>query len=428
MFAAAIILAFGCSDSRPTLEEIVVAAGELPGVRNSSHPDLREALRQIEATDGMPNDRQSRPLAPGENAAIALTHAVPLSEDFVVKSAEVEKTFFDLLDVPLLQWKQSAEQLVREHHDTLVAARAAGDLRSCDFMVDFDRGYFNDTHFLDATAMTCRLELIAAALAADAGTLDGAIDEFLRAYRWCDRLAEVPMLEAQLQAASLRGNAAIVLALIVTDQRATPADLKRLSVALGQSLEAWPSERQMLVGERALAMHAYEMIRKGLVEFVITMDERKLLGEEKILEKLRDADVELIDDDEFRYLNYMMGVIALADRPYHLRVSELRELDRQLAVSDAGRYAWLANRVFADGLTASQAHLARSRGELAGWYVALRAAAGEPTDAPAKDRLTNPLNGETIVVERVGDRVVARLSDAKLPDPSVRVPDGMAKP
>ncbi len=409
----------GCGGSRPTLEEIVEAAGELPGTRNSSHPELRAALRALETTDGLPSDLHVRSVTPGENGAVVLKQAIPFDENFASVSEQVETVFFDLLDDPLPQWHRKAQQLVREHYETLAAADAASDMRSCNFSVDFERGYFNDTHFLDATAMACRLQLISAALATESGNLGDAIDEFVRAYRWCDRLGEVPMLEAQLQAASLRGNAAIVLSLIATDQRATQADLKRLSVAMGHSLDTWPSERKMLVGERALAMHAYEMIRKGFIELVVTMDERKVLRQEKILEKLREADEAIIDDDEFQYLDYMAAVIAIADRPYHLRVSELRELDRQLAISNGGRYAWLANRAFADGLTAAQAQLARSHGELIGWYVALCEASGDGLEAAS----VNPFNGETIVVERLGNRIIARLADPKLPDPSVRLPD-----
>jgi hypothetical protein len=408
----------GCGGQQQTLDQVIDDASRLPGVSRSQHSQLRALLRDIELAGGLPTD-VSRPEEPaGSNAATLLLNALAPGDDFDTTSDATADLLAQLPTTPLADWYRQAGKFVDDHRKLLDRVRAASLQPACQFDYHFAHGYFNDTHFIDAAATACRLQLVASALATQTSALAPAIDEWILAWQWTRWLDTLPLVDARLQAAVLRAEALTVLSLIATDQRTTPRDLVQLAAALQGALATWPAEGDMLVAERALVMHAYEMVRQGLLDLVVTSAESKLLREEKVWYPLKEADATRIDDDQFHYLNYMVGVIALAERPYHLRVSELRELDRQLGVTADGRYPWLAKRVFADGLTKAQADLARSQTELLGWLVALRAAAGQPLPSPP----ASPLTGEAITVEAVGNRAIARLNDRSLADPSVRVP------
>jgi hypothetical protein len=417
-------LASGCGRDKPTLEEIVVASGSLPGARQSQHQELRAQLREIESTVGLPKDLNRKPVEPNANAAVGLLKALPPGDEFQIKSKEISDTFDELDDVTLIEWYRRAQKLIDDNQKLLATVNEVSDRNACNFLIDFERGYFSDMHFLEAAETACRLQLIAAVLATKKDLLDESHAQLALACRWPDWLANEATIEAQMQAVRLRGDLHWVLQLVATDNRITSDHCRKLSQLLSRSLASWPSDQSALVGDRALAMHSYELARRGLVEYIVSFDEKKVLREEGALDMLRTADEDIIDNDEARYLKYMAQVIELADQPFHERASELRELDRQLAASDAERYAWLANRVFADGLTAAQADMARSHAATRGWWLALQAAAG----TPVTEEFHSPLNGELLAIEQVGNRVVVRLNDRESFDPAVKIPEPTATP
>jgi hypothetical protein len=185
------------------------------------------------------------------------------------------------------------------------------------------------------------------------------------------------------------------------------------------SFATWPSTESALKRERAIDLHTYEAIRLGLVEMLFTTQERGELRVEGVLEELCKLPPERIDADEAAYLAYMRKVIELARQPYFTIKKQLAEEDRLLGVHAAkGDYAWFANRLCTENLSAAMAELAYDRARVEGWVVALAEASG---GTPAKGKL-NPATGREYPVERAEGYVIVRLEDRRLANPMVRIP------
>ena len=420
--AMAVSVALGCGSNPPPLNEILVTSSGLSGMRTSRSTELRAHLLEMEADASLPKDLNRPPIDPHANAVTGLLRVFPNDEGFAEKSDLILETLNSLDETSLTSWYGNARRLVSDNASLLKRVNEMSDRKSCNFLVDFERGYFHDMHAVYAAATACRLQLVAAALATESNSLDESIQQLERAWRWTDWLAQEATVESQLQAAHLRQDVCWVLQIIATDSRSTAADQRRLARLFARSLKNWPTEQRMLLGERALAAHAYELVRQGLFETVVTFDERKALREEGAYEMLRKADEDYVDFDQLRYMVYMKQVIALASRPYHDRAAELRELDRQLASSNEDRYAWLANRIFADGLTKAQADIARSKAITRGWWLALSTASGENIE----QTYVSPFNGKTFQAQQAGARIVVELDDPSSFDPTVRLPDSDA--
>ncbi len=414
----ALVAAAGCREPVLSLEERIERAGQLPGVRASTHSELRAEFRRVEQSHGLPEQLQDEPVPSHQNAAVAL--AKVWDDDDRVASLNQQAASF------LGAVRPANSEFVATEAATLAArwlqpmgqVAKLSQLEQCQFGLEYARGFFNDVRFLDQAAAACRLLLVEGLAQLEADP-DLAMDRFRLAWRWTDWLAAERYLESRLKAVELRTEAIAVAEHFANRPQATRQELRLLHQCFVRSIAATPRLEETLQRERAIALVTYEAIRLGLVNLLFTDEERQELQTDEVLELLRKASPDRIDADEAAYLQYMRQVLATAGEPYHARKGGLAESDRLLASTAVGEdYAWFANRLFAENLTLAQAELARDQARLEGWVLALARAA----DLPAPGFKTHPRNGKPYRIETVGGEVHVDLSDRRTANPRVRVP------
>jgi len=411
----------GCQDAKPTLDDLVKKAAELPGVRSSEHSELRNEFRLVEQSETLPQQLNRKPIKQSENAAFALQgifEETSLANDVneqagaflgMLPASEAETVSAES-GALTAKWLRPIEQLSE-----------AGKLPRCDFGIKFEYGFFNDINFLPNVTAGCRLLLVDSVYGATHQS-PASLLQFDNAWQWTDWLAESGHMEARVQASLLRREALWVAEFLANRPECTKAELLAIQKTLQNSVDHWPPVRVALEGERALAIATYEALRLGLIDTLFTIEERGQLRADGVYDSLRNATPDQIDADEAAYLEYMRAVIAVADKPFYKRSAALVECDRLLRSSEQQEsgYPWFANRLFVlrESLTLAQSELARDRARVEGWLHALAVA----TDSPAPRAKVSPFNGEAYVVQPRGGQLLVALGDRRAMNPRVGVP------
>ncbi len=407
----------GCQRGK-SLDELVVQAALLEGVRSSRHSRLREEFRQVELSGGLPAEFPRAAIAEGKNAAAGLARLVEPREAERI-DAECAGLLEALgVDASAAALGVEAAAIAKQHEAIVAEVARLADRPACDFGIDVRQGRFGDFRVLLQARMATRLMLVDS-LGQQEVSLAKGIAQLERAWQWIDWLVESRYLEAWLSGAELRLEALGVAERLANDARATTVELARLRQVIEGSFATWPSTESALKRERAIDLHTYEAIRLGLVEMLFTTQERSELRVEGVLERICNLPPERIDADQAAYLAYMGKVIELARQPYFAVRKQLAEEDRLLGVHGSKEdYAWFANRLCTANLSAAMAELAADRARVEGWVVALAEAGG---GGPAQVK-SNPATGGPYPAERVEGHVVVRLEDRRLANPIVRIP------
>ena len=406
----------GCG-SGSQVEDKILRCADLTGAGTSDNQPLQAEAKRILQAGQAPRDLV-RPLPkPETNAAAQLA-------DCLTDGARLRL-------VPRLRELMADQQYPLEPAqlaDILEVLKDTKPLRSriaeaekapnCVFDARHDLGFFGRMRFLDDAAIACRLHLIAAAPFVVQGQMATACDELDIALTWIDRLASVRRVEARLLAGQLRGQALVVVEGIAGGAAARPADLLRLNGLMRRSLAAWPNDADSLVGDRAVTMHAYEAVRVGLLDRVMTTDEKNAFKKQGVVERLNNLSPAQIDRDELTYLDAMRALIDSADQPYHARAEQVDDLRQQFdPAGERADAAPLATLLFFPGTPDAIREMARDRALAEAWAIALATAGG--FDLPPYE--INPVTGKPYEVERLPGALIVRLGDPQLRDPYARI-------
>ncbi|TWT73729.1 hypothetical protein Pla123a_36220 [Posidoniimonas polymericola] len=419
LLATALVLA-GCGPAEPDLETKVLRAAKLEGAARSDLPELAAAIAAIRTNEATPTDLSAPPPEPAVNAAAVLADKLTDADRLRVMPQLDELLRFER-GVPSTEQLQAAHRLLRDESELLELCNRAAELPRCGSGVRFERGFFDRFGMLDDATLAARMHLLAAHVAMHDGERTAMLDQLRHATQWIQWLAREPRLEARVQAAWLRLQwfAAVSLAL---DRPAPERDYVAVFDQIRAQLRAWPPDRDALVGDRALTLHAYESIRLGMIDRVITGDEKKQLERDGWLAKVKAMDQRSLDQDELFYLRAMNEIIDLSDKPYHQRVEPLSEVLARTRpdadVDDAQPLPPLATRLFLIGLGDAIELIARDRALAEGWLLTVASAAG--FDMPPYR--TNPLNNRPYEATRDADGVVMQLNDLSVPNPRVAIP------
>jgi hypothetical protein len=208
-------------------------------------------------------------------------------------------------------------------------------------------------------------------------------------------LAAQRHVEARLSAAQLRRQSLLVLEAIVQSPDVRTAELTAVLDMLERELAVWPSDAEAWIGDRAMTLHAYELLRIGHFEMVMTPTEIETLDDEGIMPYFTRAVARTIDDDELYYLSAMRDVIANCSRPYFGRKESLTALAKDLDERRGGAdYPLAAARLFLPEVDSAQKLQAEDRARCEAWALALAAALG----IAAGDHRVNPATGEEFEV------------------------------
>jgi hypothetical protein len=406
----------GCGDRRP-FEERVRGYGELRQALATSDTELRSLLGAVRAQRGLPTDLARREPDDSANAAVALDRLMDDSLRWalaasVARLVEAETTATpDGRSAP--KHARRVASLLASQNKLREGLAEAADRPRCAFPIDPAIGYFAKLRHLDDVAIATRLALLEVADAARREQPQEAYQSLCRALRWCHWLAREPHVEPRVLAATLRDESLRVAGLLLESGVAGSAEGEGIYSLLRDQLNDWPPVRRVLVGDRAVTLQAYEALRDGQLERLLTIDERARLERAGKLGPLASATPADFDRDEANYLRGMALVIDATDRPFYESIGTLDQARREAARAPD----LCAARIFLGDVADALRIASRDRARCEGWAIAL-ASAGDFTMPPYR---TNPTTGIDYRVERDAEWVRVDLGDATLDDPACPV-------
>jgi len=414
LLAAAMCLHCGCDcDKKPkAIEEY----GLLPGLKGTHHEGLKDELARLQVERATPEQLASRPAAgaggrgqittgqvhAGENAAVALAEI--FHEDMVrLINRRIDKIYptgrFQFDPIAL----EKAIQLRTDHDEPRRRVRVALSRPHCDFRFQHTRGLYADTSFVDVAWVSNRLEALLTAELLAAGKPDQAVESLEFALRMIAFLAKEKNLIARRAAAELRAEAISVMEAIAQHPQTTRTTLEDLHEKMAAQLSSWPSDADAWIGERAMGLHTYEMIRDGHLLNILSPEEIEQFGKDGSLGALLSATDKRIDEDELFYLSALRTVVGSCDRPYYERKDVLRDIRKKLhQLRDTLQFPLVAAHILLEDFEEGHKMQARDRAVCEAWTLALASATGRQ---PPRLQ-TNPYTGQPYRVVRDKTRVV----------------------
>lgn len=391
---AVIQVLLGCnarSDFRQQRQAEFEDYGKLPGLSRSDHPELPDELARIAEQRATPEMLSEVDLPDADNAATTMMQVWP-PEGVSQLATESELLLPPPGELLIGAALERAAQFRARHHAAQQRIREALRGRDCEFHVDYMRGFAADLSFVDVVIVAARLELFAAAEQLAAGDPAAAIEPIDFAFRLIHYLSHVKLVEPRLQAAFLRSEILEAVAWTVRHDAAPPEILDRLYELIEFQLSAWPPDQQAWVGDRALGMHTYEVIRDGRVRWLLTPEEAELLQQEGVLDQLDEPDVDWLEADEWFYLETMRAMIQACQQPYVTRQEFFENLWSHLQRRrNHADFPLIAARILLKDVENGHQIQASDRARCEAWSLALATAAGR--DRPPYE--VNPLTGQS---------------------------------
>jgi predicted RNA binding protein with dsRBD fold (UPF0201 family) len=326
---------------------------------------------------------------------------------------------------------QKAIRFRRKYELQRRQAREALKRPRCSFGIQYQAGFAADLSFVDVASICARLEAARAAELLAADDLAGAIESLGCIFRLAACLAAEKHATVRLQAALLRTEALGVLQGIVehpevTKPAVTRPQLGQLYGMVQSQLKAWPSDADAWIGDRALGMHAYELVRAGRLMDLLTGQEVQQFAEEGILEELPKVAQRTVNQDELYYLQTMRKIIDACRRPYYERREVFAAIRKDLQQKrNEPEFPVVAGRLLLPEIEKGHAKQARDRAACEVWALALALAAGRRPP----DYQVSPLTGNKYeVVNQEGAVIVFDVgSEADSAAPSAIAPN-LARP
>jgi hypothetical protein len=396
--------------------------GLLPGLKATPHPGLRAELARIVDEGGTPELMMSgRDSSDEQNAALALAQLFPSggAESVFERSSEV----FPSGEFKLEQQELNrAEGLLAEQAEVRKQVQVALERPNSDFGIDYEAGFEADLSCVDVVWACSRLEALAAAAALAADNPDGAVECLNRILRLAACLARERHPTTRLEAAYIRAEAMVVLQAIADDDRTSVEMLGRLYNLVRKQLDAWPGDAEAWIGDRALGMWVYEVVRAGKLTEVLTPEELQRFADEGILADLPERVRQSVNEDELYYLETMRKIISACDRPYHTRAELFSAIKNELHdMRNSPEFPFVASRVLLPDIEKGHETQAQDR---ANWEALAMALAAATENEPPPFEI-NPRSGKPYEVVRQDGQVTVRNvgSGEQTVDTSIVLPD-----
>lgn len=431
---------FGCGETTGKSNSNVLDTGhgDLPYLKKTTHPDLRKEYSLLVEQQHTPTQLVQPDKEPLKNAAVAIRRVLRKSKaDEILKETQFltqgERFEFNSLHLKRI------EELAEDYHYKILLVTEAMQLPYCVFPYNYTQGLMADDSFVEQVLAASRLQEIGAAdnlynsrsgippenNVPEKEEADKAIDPTLKntleriqtIFQLVNRLGEVKQIRSRLIAASIRKEACRILEATVNDPRCNRTTLVELQRIVQEELAHWPSDAEMWIGDRAIGLYVYEVVRDGLILSVLTDDEIETFRQAGTLKHLTDATQETADEDQLYYLTTMRNLIDLCRRDFHERpllgskiVDDLEQ--RETSPNYPIVAGQLLLREVDNALLLQTIDLARIRA----WAVALAIALGEE---PQNN--LNPITGRPYFVTQtdkaVTVRVVPEENDTEIKNP-----------
>jgi len=287
------------------------------------------------------------------------------------------------------------------------------------FCVSLSDGLLADLSVLDHAMFAHRLEALCVADELARGQPSAAMLPLRTMLLIDEKLAAVPNVAVRRAAANLRAEALRAVQGLVDHPGCSPLLRDELRKVLEAQLDRWTPDRVIMKGDRALGIHAYELVRDGQIKNLLTDEEIERLNAADELDEFCTTVETGVDEDEWFYLSAMRRLIDACDRPLHERVVVLDEINREAERLMRTQLAPLfAATVLLPDMATIHFELAIDRARCEAWVMGLRAAAAEPVDVDA----VNPVTGHPYNLVRELDRImVKKLGGSRAEEPAVAV-------
>lgn len=420
---AVAIVAGGCGDANrdaPPLEQTAEYFGRLPGLTNTPNVQLQNELARIVDEEATPELLTDDEVPAERNVAAELARLFirsRVAETFDSSTAIFPPGRFVFSPVEL----QKAINYREKYDGQQRRARKALDRPESSLAIRYVDGFEADLWLVDVIRICARLEAFQAAESLSDDDPAGATEAFGYMLRLASRLALEKHATSRLEAAFVREEALAVLQTIVGHPKAGPKHLEAARALIEEQLQSWPPDAAAWIGDRALGMHAYELVRAGRLVDLLTPEEAGQFTAEEIIKELPEAARRTADADELYYLVAMRRIIEICSRPYYARVELFEELRSDLQEKrNSSEFPLVAGRLLLVDIENGHEIQARDRAGCEAWALALSVAVGR--EAPPYKIC--PVTGKEYEVVRQDDLVSVWIEDNRNrgAPPSVSVP------
>ena len=385
----------------------------LPGITASHLKPLRDELASLESEHATAAQLTRKaftiPTSVGPTSAEdVVTTAAELRTVFTPEvQASLSKQLDQLYPVGPFTFSDSALQAavqLKDRYDVqrqrihqLIAQQEHG------FEIQFTQGLAADMSFVDIATIANRLAAIVAAERLFRDDPPGAIVVLREMMGTINAIAEEKHVIPRIAAVHRRGEALRVLEAIANHPRATLEIHQQLARLIDDQLAAWPADASAWIGDRAIGLQMYELVRDGYLLSLLSVEEQGRLRREVGFDRLAKQVAENLDEDELFYAQAMRRAIGACERPYFQRLRIFRDIDDELASRrDTLIYPLVADLILWRDVQEGQRLQALDRARCEAWSLAL----AESTAAPRPTHLINPLSGTRYILDPRADTVI----------------------
>jgi hypothetical protein len=404
-------------ESPKELREKAFTYSNLELTNGTRHQALHDELERVKTENGFPltmtsqrvNTEQgllawkkpgAKPIPDADNFVVAILTAIPVDRRARLQR-QLERSYPDgALRLSTLQLEHIHDVLA-DWQTERNAIQNALKLQRSDFGVSYSQGLLADLNSVNVVMMAHRLLAEEAINAAYGGDLQAATLALPNLFRISAALAAESNLTMRIAAARLRQDGLRIVEFIAHHPDVQEFHIGAMQSLISNQLQSWTEDAEAWRGERAIGLHAYEMVRDGQILSLLTTEESKQVLEQGP-QRFGRAIQKNLDEDELFYLRTMRKVIEICRDPYFKRLKSLTDLGAELESRRKGsNQAFVADLLLKKDLQWGQRQQAVDRAAMEAWLIALSSSKG----VILKQQPVNPLTGRAYRIVEEGSRI-----------------------
>lgn len=417
VLGVALLASCGCQDptAKPTHPKFPERYRQLPRLQQTADTELQKELARLRSERALPDHLAGEgPFfselvrAAAQNRAIGpkATPAERFARAFTRGEVDAALRYFrDGIPRPLPPEPATLRKLLRfrkrfeANRRQARAALAAFPVEPAEPALRYEhhRGLYASAALCDYARATAQLEVAMAVEMVARNRPEPAWEAIVATLRVARILGRMKHTNPRILAVHIRHDALDVLDYAIRAECLQRTHLARALQTLHAELDAWPPDAWAWIGERAEALHTYELIRDGYLLSVLSPQELERIEQTDGLQIASKRVIENLDGDQRFYLHVLRRCILASTQPYHERMPLFRQIDVEIRrLRGSAGYPQVADMVLLPHLQTGQRLQAADRARCEAWALALAAA----LEQPARDYKQNPLTGSAYRLQR----------------------------